>query len=391
MIYKKAKILCIPQTAPQKLTAGGMPAPHASALRAPIRRLRGELSERRRTLAAGWAAVEAERTEAPPPLSDLLPAEPGALLMSAAELHAADAEEREAHAERMAEIRRAHTAASAALERTRALASMLRTTVYRGGARTPALASVREGAIDAKRELMKELTAQADEAEASVARARQRLSVPDLAADRRAALAAGAPMHQWDEGTRTLRPCMLSIVAGGRCIQAVFDGASAPPPLLVPLVRVGSVVPTAYTRGFDGGPAPPYSWLYFSIEWRERTDMPVRPVIVRTAPAGGHVAHFACSSRAQATQWMLGMHEALASAQTDAGPTEPDAVKGDESSKWTPGRILWQQVHVRLMAEASASGRRPMESLMRAVKAAAADWRHVQAQQRAYAAKQRTI
>ena len=245
-------------------------------------------------------------------------------------------------------------------------------------------------------------------------------------------LAKGATMHRWDEYTRTLKACKLSVVAGGRCFQCTpieADGSTDELPLLMPLHRIDFVAPSVAAGAFAAGTTPGHSWLYFTVGWsRQEESQPsggapesrvsavgvhggYRPgalsgssvasasssVVVRSPGEGPRVAHFACNSREECTAWIRGLCEAshemhakrleqdstmraraAATLTADAAASRADEAAAEPPTAappvaWSVGALLWQQMGAMVREQARSSGKRPMDVLLGAVRMATAD------------------
>lgn len=225
-----------------------------------------------------------------------------------------------------------------------------------------------------KRALATSLREQADLAEARAQQAREDEAAQAIrmtaAATRAKALRQGALVQQWDVQTCTLRPCRISLVADGRCFQCEEDQA-ATAPLLMPLHRIENVQLSVAAKAFARSSVPSHSWLYFSISWRRHSseddvkhDDPRANIVVRSPGDSPRIAHFACRSRAECTDWMVGLLEAIAA-------TTPQAVEQVQVRR--PGAILWLQMHAMLEERARDLGQRPADVLASAIWSAARD------------------
>ena len=176
-------------------------------------------------------------------------------------------------------------------------------------------------------------------------------------------LRMGSSISRWDAETRTLRDCQVSLVADDRCFQAVDSVASTSrQPLLLPLHLVEYIGPFEQQKsGLASGltTVPSHAWLYFTIRWRPAATTAELSTIVSVSPSNEpQEAHFACLTRREATQWIVGLAEA-----TGMGKVRP------------LGSVLWHQVRAMLEEEARTKGKRPMQVLTAAILHAAADKR----------------
>ena len=141
-------------------------------------------------------------------------------------------------------------------------------------------------------------------------------------------------MHRWDEYTRTLKACKLSVVAGGRCFQCTpieADGTTDELPLLMPLHRIDFVAPSVAAGAFAAGTTPGHSWLYFTVGWSRQEE---------SQPSGG-----APESRVSAVGVHGGYRPAALSGSSAVGASSSVVVR-QRLAAWEMGRVTFGKAFV---------------------------------------------
>ena len=365
-----------------------------------IHALRASLAERRRSLDAEWAELETQKsTLATASFLPFFEGEDDIETLPAKEVHDAQ----------MEALQRATLDEEAKVAKLKVLLADLQSAASRDAQLHVAKIEQAPAAAPST-EVMMPAPAAADPTvhdEAAAQRAELAAERATARKQRAAILQAGAMLHRWDPHTRILRPCTLSLVGGGRCLQCTPIDGEGEGPFLMPLHRVEHAAPSVAVGAFRGGTIPTHCWLYFSVQWARQPstsgdstssttpqDMRQEARVNRTfgahtvvLPSPGDApaaAHFACRTRAEVINWIVGLREAGEDATAARRLQEETVLTLDELSAPTlahtvrppsgsVGSVLWQVIAAKIAEQARDRGERPLQMLAQAVRQAAAD------------------